>query len=144
MRLTIVTIDKAVGIDGLFYDNLDLAACGVPDDVWALQWNGSSGHIEFNGTIANQDITALPAWADACVDLWNVANTPIPPTSDQIIAANKEKAENLLLWSDWSVLPDVPLANKTEWEAYRSALRQIAISPTIDPVWPQKPESVWQ
>jgi len=143
MRLTIITETSSVGINGVFYDNLNLTSCQIPNNVWAFQWTNNSGWIEFNTAIPNEDIKNLPAWANACVQVWNVKNTPIPPTPDEIIAANKTKAESLLLDSDWSVLPDVPLQNKTEWEVYRAALRQIAINPTLAPVWPNKPQSVW-
>ena len=143
MRLTIVTETSTVGIDGKFYDNLDLTTCGIPNNIWALQWYGSSGELEFTTPIPNEVITELPSWADSCVRVWDVKNTPVPPTEEEIIAMNKGKAENLLLESDWTVLPDVPLQNKLEWETYRSGLRQIAINPTLNPVWPVKPQSVW-
>jgi hypothetical protein len=147
MRLTIVTETSTVGKDGVFYDDLNLTQCQIPNNVWALQWNGSAGHIEFNSTILNEDITNLPAWATACVAVWDAKDYeekhPPAPTPEQIIASNKTKAESLLLESDWAVLPDVPLSNKSEWETYRSALRQIAISPTVNPVWPVKPQSIW-
>lgn len=147
MRLTIVTETSTVGKDGVFYDDLNLTQCQIPSNVWALQWYGSSGDIEFDTPIPNQNITSLPTWADACVAVWNAKDYdekhPPAPTPDKIIAGNKSRAEQLLLESDWSVLPDVPLANKTEWETYRSALRQIAINPTVDPIWPVKPQSAW-
>lgn len=147
MRLTIINETNTVGKDSAFYDDLDLTQCQIPNNIWALQWDGSSGHIEFNTPIPNEDITSLPAWATACLSVWEtkdyLVKNPPPPTPEQISVSNKERAEELLLESDWSVLPDVPLANKSEWEAYRSVLRQIAINPTVDPVWPVKPESVW-
>lgn len=62
------------------------------------------------------------------------------PTADE----NKHTAENLLLNSDWSVLPDVNLTNKAEWESYRATIREIALNPqdgNLD--WPAKPQSVW-
>jgi len=147
MRLTIITETNTVGKNGLFYDDLNLTQCQIPSNIWALQWNELAGHIEFNTPIPNQEITSLPAWADACVAVWDAKDYeekhPPAPTPEQIIAANKLKAERLLLESDWSVLPDVPLQNKSEWEAYRAALRQIVINPTVDPSWPVKPQSVW-
>jgi hypothetical protein len=144
MRLTIIAETQSVGKDGLFYDNLDLSSCNMPPNVWALQWNENRGHIEFNTTIPNEEILSLPDWATNCLEMWNVANTPIPLTEDQIISANKTHAESLLLESDWSVLPDVPLVNRSEWEAYRAALREIAINPILEPMWPIKPQTVWQ
>ena len=75
-KITIVledTIDDAsVGKDGYFYSHLDLSSCGVPENFWALQWNGSTGHIEYNSPmIQNDEITELPDWANACVAKWD-------------------------------------------------------------------------
>lgn len=65
----------------------------------------------------------------------------IPPTT---AAQNKESAEERLLNSDWTVLPDVNLLNKAEWETYRAALREIARNPQEgDANWPTKPQNVW-
>ena len=148
MRITIITETNTVGKNRVFYDDLNLTQCQIPNNVWALQWNDSSGHIEFNTTIPNQEITNLPAWATACVSVWEAKyyeeKNPPAPTPEQIVAGNKEKATRLLLESDWSVLPDVPLSNKAEWETYRSALRQIAINSIVNPVWPTKPQTIWQ
>ena len=148
MRLTIITETSTVGKDSTFYNELNLTKCQIPSNVWALQWHGNSGWIEFNTPISNENITNLPAWANSCLDIWEAKDyeEKHPPalTPEEIIVENKSKAEKLLLESDWSVLPDVSLVNKSEWETYRSALRQIAINPTVGPVWPTKPQVVWQ
>lgn len=148
MRVTIICETKTVGKDGVFYDYLDLSSCQIPSNIWALQWDGNAGHIEFDTPIPNELIDSLPGWANACVQVWDAKDeeikNPPPPTPEQVMAANKAQAEQLLLDSDWSVLPDVPLANKADWEAYRAALRAIAINPSVDSTWPLKPESVWQ
>jgi hypothetical protein len=150
MRLTIVPEDGTVVKDGFPYTALDLSPCGIPDDVHALQWADASGWIEYKDHYKpNEDITSLPEWANACAAVWDAKDyeekhPPEPvPTPEEIIAANKSKAEGLLAESDWSVLPDVPLQNKDEWIAYRAVLRDIATNPTLDPVWPVKPETVW-
>lgn len=71
MRIVIVSADNAVGKDGEFRSGLDLSGCGLPDNFWAFQWgeNGvEAGHIEFNSPmIQNEEVTAIPAWADACI-----------------------------------------------------------------------------
>jgi hypothetical protein len=146
MQLTILPVDGFVGKNNKSESCLgvDLTSCNIPANVHALQWDGVAGYIEFNTPVPNEEITVLPGWASCCITKCDEANQPPPaPTPEEIIAGNKAKAERLLLESDWSVLLDVPLANKTEWETYRSALRQIAINPTIDPVWPVKPQSIW-
>ena len=52
----------------------------------------------------------------------------------------RTKRNDLLAASDWTQLPDVPLATKEAWAAYRQALRDITEQP--DPfniVWPVPP-----
>jgi hypothetical protein len=62
---------------------------------------------------------------------------------DPTLAANKAKAQRaqLLLDSDWTQLPDVPLATKEAWAVYRQALRDITLQAgyplAID--WPLAP-----
>ena len=45
--------------------------------------------------------------------------------------------------SDWSVLPDVNISNKSDFEAYRAALRTFIITPVVDPVFPTEPQPIW-
>lgn len=74
MKLVIVTADKKVNKDGLAYINLDLSSCGIPDNVWALQWQDTSGWIEDKSALVdNTTITELPAWANACLAKWDAA-----------------------------------------------------------------------
>lgn len=52
----------------------------------------------------------------------------------------RARRDVLLAQSDWTQLPDVPLATKTAWAEYRQALRDITNQP--DPtniVWPVAP-----
>jgi len=64
----------------------------------------------------------------------------VPPTADK----NKEEAKQRLQDSDWSVLSDVNLQNKADWEVYRSALRTIVRNPQSGILtWPTKPQEIW-
>jgi hypothetical protein len=74
MKLTIIVDDNAVYVDGVCRV-LDLNQCNIPSNVHALQWYETEGEVEFDGKPkpANEDITALPVWANACVDKWNEA-----------------------------------------------------------------------
>jgi hypothetical protein len=82
MKLSIVVADNAVTKDGKGHGDLDLSACNIPENVWALQWEDTSGHIEYNSALVqNDNITELPAWATACLLKWQEAedaelNTP--------------------------------------------------------------------
>jgi hypothetical protein len=52
----------------------------------------------------------------------------------------RQQRDALLAKSDWTQLPDVPLATKDAWATYRQALRDITLQPdpfNID--WPTVP-----
>lgn len=55
----------------------------------------------------------------------------------------KEQAKQLIVSSDWSVLPDVNITNKLEFESYRSQLRNLIINPVEDPIFPAEPNPIW-
>lgn len=57
--------------------------------------------------------------------------------------ACKTKAKELIAATDWAVLPDVGLANVSDFTAYRATLRQLILNPVADPVWPTEPTPVW-
>ena len=77
------------------------------------------------------------------------------PTEDEVNAeierldgiypleACKREAKKRIADTDWSVLPDVALTNKADFEAYRAALRGLIITPAAEPQWPVEPEPVW-
>jgi hypothetical protein len=152
MKLTIIPVDGSVGENGVFYNNLDLSSCGIPADVHALQWQDTAGWIEYKSALVqNQDITELPAWANACMAKWTEANTPVPPqppTAEQ----NKTTAVDKLQATDWTTIPDVGdstksnpyLSNVQDFVTYRNAVRQYAINPIAGNInWPTLPQEVW-
>ena len=55
----------------------------------------------------------------------------------------KATAKAKLAASDWSVLPDVQITNKAEFDNYRAILRGYVISPVTNPTWPQEPQPQW-
>lgn len=55
----------------------------------------------------------------------------------------KEKSKTLIASSDWSVLPDVKIENKIEFENYRSILRNYILSPVENPIYPEEPKPIW-
>lgn len=66
---------------------------------------------------------------------------PIQHTTAELIATAIVKRSQLLMQSDWTQLPDVPLATKTAWAAYRQALRDITLQAGYPQVisWPIQP-----
>jgi hypothetical protein len=53
------------------------------------------------------------------------------------------KAKELISKCDWSVLPDVNLQNKSDFENYRSILRNLILNPIEDPIFPIEPTPIW-
>jgi hypothetical protein len=150
MLLTIIPVDGNVKKDEVGYIDLDLSSCAIPTNVRALQWQETSGWLEFWDQ-QNENITALPSWTDCCLSVWTVANTPVPPppsTSEQ----NKQTAVTLLQQTDWTQIPSVSdpalsnpyLANKNAFDIYRNSVRQYALNPVAGNInWPVAPTEVW-
>lgn len=57
--------------------------------------------------------------------------------------ACSEEAKKRIADTDWSVLPDVNISNKAEFEAYRAQLRTLIITPVENPTFPTEPQPVW-
>jgi hypothetical protein len=55
----------------------------------------------------------------------------------------KAQAKALLAASDWSVLPDVQISNKADFENYRAILRGYVLSPVTNPTFPTEPTPIW-
>ena len=55
------------------------------------------------------------------------------------LEAGRARRNRLLQASDWTQLPDVPLATKAAWATYRQALRDITEQPgwPTDITWPE-------
>lgn len=92
-RITIIPSDNAVYVDGVVHADLDLSAAGIPSGIHALQWYDTRGWIEyaapdvFSAKPANEDITALPSWADAAkavFDAWTPPPEPEPTPEEPL------------------------------------------------------------
>ena len=55
----------------------------------------------------------------------------------------KTKSKQLIADCDWSVLPDVKIENKIEFENYRKILRNYILSPVENPIYPEEPTPIW-
>jgi hypothetical protein len=84
MRVTINRVDGLVGIEGMF-KALDLSS--LPSNLRVVQWNGSSGHVEWT----DQNNTTISSFADyqQYIDAYNALQpeTPPEPTIEQIRAS---------------------------------------------------------
>jgi hypothetical protein len=97
---------------------------------------GFESHI-----IAVQSDSASPMWT--YVDGVFIA-PPTPASAPQdLIALCKSIATSILSQTDWTQVADCPLLNKSEFVAYRAIVRNYAINPVADPVWPTPPTEQW-
>lgn len=100
--------------------------------------------------IAVQSDTASPGWTyvdGQFIDPY----VPPAPTPEELIALCKATAQGILASTDWTAIPDVAdplksnpyLMNQAEFVAYRSTIRNYAVNPVTDPVWPTPPTEQW-
>jgi hypothetical protein len=82
MRLTIIADDKCVGVDGLFFEPIELPQ--LDSAIHAVQWYSEYGEVEYktrfeNGALTkpqNQLITDITPFQFA-VDAWHVKKAEI-------------------------------------------------------------------
>lgn len=55
----------------------------------------------------------------------------------------KEESKKRIANSDWVVLQDVNISNKSEFINYRSQLRNLILNPVEEPIFPEEPQPVW-
>jgi hypothetical protein len=155
MRLTIIRDMGLVHVDGQGHDEQDMT--GVPENVHAIQWGGTSGEIEFVDNTPNQEITSLPAWAS---DKADAMSTKLAEEDAEALRLEKEanayaespegKAEviraernQLLAETDWVVVmaSELGFPVSDEWKNYRQALRNITLQAGFPESvnWPTKP-----
>lgn len=104
-RITIIPSDSFIAVDGIARPiALDFSSCGIPAEVHALQWYDARGWIEFTENNdpftpkqANQDITELPAWADACVAVHSAWTPPviINPDTGEVVQPSATGTQTL-------------------------------------------------
>ena len=77
---------------------------------------------------------------------------PVPaPTPEELIAQCKQTATSLLQGTDWTSIADVGdptksnpyLVNQAAFISYRSTVRNLAVNPVVDPVFPTAPTEEW-
>jgi hypothetical protein len=135
--MTIIVIAKFT--DSVFKDGISILNLGltIPDGVVDLYWYGTSGWIDAN---VRTDITELPQWANDCIAKYEAA-LPVPPTPTEQCY---NTACGLLTQTDWTQIPNSTLLNIAEFAIYREQVRQYALNPVADPIWPTKPTEQWQ
>lgn len=88
-----------------------------------------------DSTQVAEPVTPVPA------DAMAVTFTVQPRPAEVVWPVIRARRDALLVQSDWTQLPDVPLPTKAAWADYRQALRDITQQP--DPhniIWPTPPQ----
>lgn len=80
MNVCVVKEDNAIVVDGEGI-NFDFT---LADNIWAIQWNGTSGHVEFNDATPNEELTDFSDY-QYLVDAFN--------TEKQRLADEKAQAD---------------------------------------------------
>lgn len=74
------------------------------------------------------------------------------PNTQESVAKQtcKQQAQEILYKTDWTTIADVAdpaytpyLMNQTEFKQYRAVIRNYAVNPVVDPVWPTPPTEQW-
>jgi hypothetical protein len=88
MRITIIRDDGVVGVAGIFRP-VDLSA--LPAGIRAVQWNGTSGHIEYDGA-ANTILDSITDFKPF-IELWTAATSQssVPPAPSALPSGNQMK-----------------------------------------------------
>lgn len=78
------------------------------------------------------------------------APVPAPVPDSEKLVACKSYASQLLYATDWTTIPDVAnpannpyLMNQADFVTYRNQVRQLAVNPVVNPVFPTKPTEQW-
>lgn len=99
--------------------------------------------------IAIQSNTASIGWT--YVDGQFIAPLIPAPTPEELIAQCKAQATSILQATDWTSIADVGdptksnpyLVNQAAFISYRSTVRNLAVNPVVDPVFPTAPTEQW-
>ena len=134
MRVTVIRDDGVVGINGVF-KTVDLT--DMPEGVRAIQWDGESGHVEYDDPQIENTFLETIAAVQSFIDLWNGVASPPEPTAEERIAAaharinrHYELAVNALT----AGYPETEVASWTKQEAEARALYEnpTSLTPWID------------
>jgi hypothetical protein len=120
--------------------------CSAPENIISAQLHSGESYLpgwfacdEYY--VANGQAVAMPPKPSEFHEFDYTTKQWFDPRTDETQwAVVRAERNRLLAESDWTQLPDVPLATKTAWAEYRQLLRDITLQP--DPfniMWPDKP-----
>ncbi len=89
--ITLIPEDKTMTVDG-HPMKFDL---GLDDNIWAIQWDGSKGHIEYNDGSPNKDITEFPE-----LESLTAKHTQVKNDAEAKVVADEKKRIDAMTYAD--------------------------------------------
>ena len=135
MKLVIIPEDKFISIGTTGYSGISTDWSYIPSGVHAVQWDGSSGEVEYDDGSPNVSITSLGVY-EAAVTHHETERLRLAAieAAEQAQLADKDwdkefrrQRRFVLEDCDWTQATDSPLSSskKTEWATYRQVLRDL-------------------
>jgi len=121
-----------------------------PDDTWLTENSCKKVNLYKDHDQLTQKLIASEPYIDGD---WVYLVSVVSITDDEIASAKtsamgqiRATRDRLLTASDWTQLPDVSFAKKSDWTTYRQSLRDLPSTITTDPrvwsSWPHDPDYV--
>ena len=132
MRLTIISEDKLISIDGASLIGIEQDLSWIPSDVHVLQWYDTWGEVEYNNGTPNERIEELGIYEQA-IQNYN-------DELERIKNLRQEAESKINYWdifrgirntklteSDWTQIEDAALTEEKKilWKTYRQELRDL-------------------
>jgi hypothetical protein len=115
----------------------DPASIATPKMLILLDEAFTDGWLEGGEHHSQPEQTSEAHTFDWVTKQWADLRTP-----QDLLDAVRRKRTALLLASDWTQLPDVPVATREAWAAYRQALRDITGQDDMrEVIWPVGPKA---
>ena len=110
------------------FDSVEDVAYPIPDG-----YTSDNEYALINGVVVNVGLPPTPNHD------WNGEQYVL--NSSKVVEMVQAHRASLLLTSDWTQLPDVPIATQQAWVSYRQALRDITDQPNypFEVEWPTAP-----
>lgn len=137
---------EQVGDYQVLFPNTSFPSTGI-DDAFLAANNAKKVNVFKSYDANTQKLVSVAPYVEGewvyTVDVAALTPEDIAAKQASQAAQNKSKAEQLLAQTDWTQVSDVPLLNKSDFTAYRSTVRAIALNPTYDAVFPVQPAEQW-
>ena len=123
---------------------------GGPDDAWLTENSCKKVNLYKEHDALTQKLIASEPYIDgdwvSLVSVVSMTEEEIASAKTSAISQIRATRDRLLTASDWTQLPDVSFAKKSEWTTYRQTLRDLPNTISTDPrvwnSWPHDPDYV--